>query len=86
MAVLHVLGAPEDSHLKDPGRIPFPDSLPVSQNPIGPINEEETNSLRELVEQIVAHVEVNGTEATSNPPVNNQSGENAQYQPPVPEY
>ena len=50
------------------------------------MNEEETDSLRELVEQIDAHVEVIGTEATSNPPANNQSGENAQYQPPVPEH
>ena len=38
------------------------------------------------MEQIDAHVEVIGTEATINPPANNQSGENAQYQPPVPEH
>ena len=50
------------------------------------MNEEETDSLRELVEQIDAHVEVIGTEATSNPHTNNQSGENARYQPPVPEH
>ena len=86
MAALHASGVPEDSHLRDPGRIPFPDSSPVVQNPTGPIDEEETNSLRELVEQIDAHVELIGTEATSNPPADNQSGENAQFQPPAPEH
>ena len=50
------------------------------------MNEEETDSLRELVEQIDAHVEVIGTEATRIPHTNNQSGENARYQPPVPEH
>ena len=38
------------------------------------------------MEQIDAHVEVIKAEATSNPPAKNQSGENAQYQPPVPEH
>ena len=86
MAALHASGVPEDSHLRNPGRIPFLDSLPTTQNPTGPIDEEETDSLRELVEQIDAYMEVIGTEATSNLPTNNQSGENAQYQPPVPEH
>ena len=79
MVALHALEVPEDSYLRDPSRIPIPDSLPVTQNPTGPIDEEETNSLRELVEQIDAHVEMIGTEATSNPHANNKSGENAQY-------
>ena len=30
MAALHASGVPEDSHLRDPGRIPFPDSLPAT--------------------------------------------------------
>ena len=68
MAALHALGVPEDSPLRDPSRIPFPDSSLVAQNPTGPTDEEETNSLRELVEQIDAHVELIGTKATSNPP------------------
>ena len=38
------------------------------------------------MEQIDAYMEVIGTEATSNPPTNNQFGENAQYQPLVPEH
>ena len=86
MATLHASGVPEDSHLRDPSRIPFPDSLPATQNPTGPVDEEEMDNLRELVEQIDAHVEVIRMEATSNLPTNNQSGENAQYQPPVPKH
>ena len=46
---------------------------------MGPVDEEETDSLRELVEQIYAHVEVIRTEATNNPPANDQPGENTQY-------
>ena len=86
MASLHTSGVPKDSHLKDPSRIPFPDSVPTTQNPTWPIDKEETNSLRELVEQIDVYVEVIGTEATSNPPANDQPGENIQYQPPVPKH
>ena len=86
MAALHASGVPEDSHLRDPSRIPFPDSLPAKQNPTGLVDEEEMDSLRELVEKIDAHVEMIGTEATSNPPTNDQPGENAQYQPSVPEH
>ena len=86
MATLHASGVPEDSQLRDPSRIPFPDSLPATQNPTGPVDEEEMDNLRELVEQIDAHVEVIRMEATSNLPTNNQSGENAQYQPPVPKH
>ena len=77
LAALHVSRVPEDSHLRDPSWIPFPDSLLATQNPTGATDEEETDNLRELVEQIDAHIEVIGTKATSNPPTNNQSGENA---------
>ena len=86
LAALHTSGVPKDSHLRDPNQIPFPDPLPTTQNPTGPVDEEETDSLRELVEQIDAHVEVIGTEATSNPPANDQLGENTQYQPLVTEH
>ena len=67
MAALQALGVPEDSPLRDPGQIPFPDLTPDAQNLAGPNDEEETDILRELVEQIVDHVEMIGTEATSNP-------------------
>ena len=78
MAALHASGVSEDSLLRDPSRIPFLDSVPATQNPTGPVDEEETDSLRELVEQIDAHVEVIGAEATSNPPANDQPSENTQ--------
>ena len=58
MAALHASGVLEDSYLKDPSQIPFLDSVPATQNPIGPVDKEETDSLRELVEQIDAYVEV----------------------------
>ena len=73
-AALQVLGVPKDSPLRDPGQIPFPSSTPVVQNPSVPIDEEETASMKELVEQIDAHVELDETEATSIPRAGDQSG------------
>ena len=86
MAALHALGVPEDSPLRDPSRIPFPDSSPAMQNPVGPTDEEETDNLRELVEQINAHVELIGTKATSNPPTDDPSSENVHPQPSASEH
>ena len=39
--------------------------------------------MKELVEQIDAHVEMIGTEATSNAPTDDPSGENVHPQPSV---
>ena len=86
MAAVHALGVPEDSPLRDPSRIPFSDSSPTAQNHAGPIDEEETDSLRELVEQIDAHVELIGIEATSNPLIDSPSDENVHPQPSTSEY
>ena len=86
MAALQALGVPEDSPFRDPGQIPVPVFTPVAQNPAGPNEEEETDSLRELVEQIDAHVEMIGTEVTSNPPTEGPHGEDVHSQPPVPEH
>ena len=86
MATLHASRVPEDTHLRDLSQIPFPNSFPATQNPTGLVDEEETDSLKELVEQIDAHMEVIGLEATSNPSANNQSSENAQYQPLIPKH
>ena len=47
---------------------------------------EETDSLRELVEQIDAHVEMIGTKATSNPLTDGPSSENVHLQPSVSEH
>ena len=68
-AALQAMGAPEDSHLRDPGQIPFPSPVPVIQEAPAAIDEEETASMRELVEQIDAHAEPEEMEATSIPTV-----------------
>ena len=86
MTALQALGVPEDSPLRNPSRIPFPDPSPAAQNPARPIDEEETDSLRELVEQIDAYVELIGTEATNNPPTDDPSGENVHPQPSASEH
>ena len=85
MAALQALGVPEDSSLRDPNQIPVPVSVPVALNSAGPNEEEESDSLRELVEQIDAHVEMIRAEVTSNPPTEVPQDEDAHSQPPVPE-
>ena len=64
---LQAVGVPEDSPLKDLDHIPFPSLLIASQRTPVVADEEETTSLRELVEQIDAHAEPIDMEATSNP-------------------
>ena len=44
------------------------------QNPSVPIKDEETASIRELVEQIDAHVESDDTEATNIPSAQDHLG------------
>ena len=66
-AALQAMGVPEDSPLRDPGQIPFLSSTLAAQNPLVPTDEEEMASMRELVEQIDAHVELDDMEATSIP-------------------
>ena len=67
LAALQAFGVPEDSPLRDPSQIPFLSYTPAAQNPPTPIDEEEMTSMRELVEQIDAHVELDDMEATSIP-------------------
>ena len=67
LVALQALGVPEDSPFRDPSQIPFLSSTPVGQNPPTPIDEEETASIRELVEQIDSHMELDDIEATSIP-------------------
>ena len=74
------MGAPEDSHLRDPGQIPFLSTVPAAQEDPVVIDEEETASMRELVEQIDAHAEPEEMEATSIPTVQELLGED----PPIP--
>ena len=80
MAALQALGVPKDSPLRDPSRIPFPKPSLAVQNPTRPIDEEKTDSLRELVKQIDTHVELIRTKATNNPPTNDPSGKNVHPQ------
>ena len=74
-AALQAMGVPEDSHLRDPGQIPFPSPAPAAQDVLIAIDEEETASMRELVEQIEAHAEPEEMEATSIPTVQELLGE-----------
>lgn len=74
-AALQAMGAPEDSHLRDPGQIPFPSPVPAVQEAPTAIDEEETASMRELVEQIDAHAEPEEVEVTSIPTVQELLGE-----------
>ena len=71
---LQILGVPEDFPLRDPNQIPFSSLTAAAQNPLVPIDEEETISMRELVEQIDAHAEPDETEATSIPSAQDQPG------------
>ena len=73
-AALQVLGVLEDSPLRDPDQIPFSSLTLAAQNPPVPIDEEETTSMRELMEQIDAHAELDETEATSISHAQDQPG------------
>ena len=78
-AALQALGGPEDSPLRDPGQIPFPSPVAAVQDPTLPAEEEETTSMRELVEQIDAHAEPDETEATSILTVQDLLGEDLHF-------
>ena len=79
-AALQALGVPEDSHLRDPSQIPFPSPVTAVQDPsVASEEEEETASMRELVEQIDAHVEPDDMEATSIPTVQDLLGDDSRY-------
>ena len=80
-AALQVVGVPEDSPLKDPNQIPFPSLPTTAQKTLIVADEEETTSLRELVEQIDAHAKLIDLEATSNPNAEDQHGGNIQPPP-----
>ena len=73
-AALQVIGVLEDSPLKDPNQIPLPSFLAAAQKTLVVADEEETTSLRELVEQIDAYAELIDLEATSNLNAEDQHG------------
>ena len=59
------MGVPEDSPLRSPDQIPFPDPAPPVQNPSNVDEEEETPSMRKLVQEIDSHMELVDLEVTS---------------------
>ena len=78
-AALQALGVPEDSPLRDPSQIPFPSPVTAVQDPPVPVEEEETASMRELVEQIDAHAEPDEMEAISIPNAQDLLGEDLHF-------
>ena len=78
LAALQAMGVPEDSPLRDPNQIPFLGPSTTVQNQPGVIDEEETTSIRELVEAIDSYAEPIDLEATSNSNVKDQPGGNVQ--------
>ena len=66
---------PKDSPLRDPSQIAFPSLTSAVQNPLEPIDEEETQSMRELVKQIDSHMELDEMEATNIPYAGDQPGQ-----------
>ena len=58
LVALQVMGVPKDSPLRDPSQIPYPAPPPPSQSQADAADEEETASMRELVQAIDAHVDL----------------------------
>ena len=65
LATLQAVGVPEDSPLRSPEQIPFPDPAPPVQNPSNVDEEEKTPSMRKLVQEIDSHMELVDLEVTS---------------------
>lgn len=51
------MGVAEDSLLRDPSQIPYSALPPPSQSQADVANEEETTSIKELVQAIDAHID-----------------------------
>ena len=49
------MGVAEDSPLRDPSQIPYPAPPPPSQSQADVVDEEETTSMREMVQATDAH-------------------------------
>lgn len=59
------MGVFEDSPLRNPDQIPFLNLAPLIQNPSNVDGEEETPSMKELVQEIDSHVKLVDLEVTS---------------------
>ena len=65
MVALQVMGVLDDSLLRNLDQIPYLDPILSVQNPTG-AEEEDTPSMRELVQEIDSHVELIDLEITNN--------------------
>lgn len=68
LAMLQAMGVPKDSLLRNA----------TAQNPFGVVDEEETPSMRELVQAIDSHMELVDLEVTGNLHASDQPDENVQ--------
>lgn len=66
MAAVLAMGVPEDSPFRDADQIPYPEPPLPAQNPTN-ADEEDTLSMRELVQEIDTHTELIDLEITSDP-------------------
>ena len=66
MAALVALGVSKDSPLKNHDQVPYPKPPPPVQDPTN-AKDEETESMRELVQEIDSHAELIDLEITSDP-------------------
>ena len=66
MAALQALRVPKDSLLRNPEQIPRPVLATLIQSQVKAANDEDTTSMRELVEAIDTQVESVDLEITSN--------------------
>ena len=57
LTALQVMGVAEDSPLRDLSQIPYPAPPPSSQSQADVVDEEETTSMKELVQAIDAHAD-----------------------------
>ena len=65
LVALQAMGVAEDSPLRNPKQIPYPTTPPI-QSQAGAVDEEDTPSIRELVQVINNHVKIVDLEVTSN--------------------
>ena len=66
MVALQVIGVAEDSPLRNPKQISYPAPPPPVQSQVSAVDEEDTPSIKELVQVINNHVKIVDLEVTSN--------------------
>ena len=66
LAALQALGMPKDSLLRNPEQIPCLTPPPLVQSQADAVDEEDTISMRELVQAINTHIETVDLKVTSN--------------------